>query len=161
MKKISFTKNPAPANRKDSIRKGIPRFFLYFCSTERNSELFSLLRNRWEQNSKCLLIFLSVERNSELFSLPWNGSEQNSESLLLFCSIVHNSEHFSPLRNCSERNFESFRFRGTAGIPPEQTNCSVYSVLRGIIFLLEIANPSIPSSAPPLMPISVYAGQAG
>ncbi len=37
-------------------------------------------------------------------------------------------------RNDSERNSESFLFRGTAGIPPEQTNFSVYSVFRGIIF---------------------------
>ena len=74
------------------VRNGIPRVCFYICSTE---------------------------RNSELFSLPRNGSERNSESLLLFCCIVHNSEHFSPLRNCSERNFESFLFRGTAGIPPE------------------------------------------
>ena len=34
----------------------------------------------------------------------------------------------------SERNSESFLFRGTAGILPEQTNFSVYSVFRGIIF---------------------------
>jgi hypothetical protein len=43
----------------------------------------------------------------------------------------------------SERNSESFLFRGTAGIPPEQTNCSVYSVFRRIIFLSEIANPIV------------------
>jgi len=60
-----------------------------------------------------------------------------------FCSMVQNSEHFSPLRNGSEGNSESFLFRGTAGIPPEQTNCSVYSVFRGIIFLSEIANPIV------------------
>jgi hypothetical protein len=35
--------------------------------------------------------FCSMERNSELFSLPRNVSERNSESLLLFCCIVHNS----------------------------------------------------------------------
>ncbi len=55
--------------------------------------------------------------------------------------MVQNSEYFSPLRNGSERNSENFLFRGTAGIPPEQTNCSVYSVFRRIIFLSEIANP--------------------
>jgi hypothetical protein len=43
----------------------------------------------------------------------------------------------------SERNSESFLFRGTAGIPPEQTNCSVYSVFRRIVFLSEIANPIV------------------
>ncbi len=57
--------------------------------------------------------------------------------------MVKNSEHFSPLLNGSERNYENILFRGTAGIPPEQTNCSVYSVFRGIIFLSEIANPRL------------------
>ncbi len=51
-----------------------------------------------------------------------------------FCSMVENSEHFSPLRNGSERNSESFLVRVTAGIPPEEANCSVYSVFLGIIF---------------------------
>jgi hypothetical protein len=60
-----------------------------------------------------------------------------------FCSMAQNSKHSSLLGNGSERNSESFLLRGTAGIPPEQTNCSVYSVFRGIIFLSEIANPSV------------------
>ncbi len=83
MKKISFTKNPAPAN------------------TMFSSETAS------ERNSESYFYFCSTEPNSELISLSRNGSEQNSESFL---------------------------FRGTAGIPPEQTICSVYSVFRGIIF---------------------------
>ncbi len=45
------------------VRNGIPRIRFYFCSTE---------------------------RNSELFSLPLKGSEGNSESLLLF--LVHGME---------------------------------------------------------------------
>jgi hypothetical protein len=53
-----------------------------------------------------------------------------------------NSEHFYLLWNGSERDSESFVFRGTAGIPPELTICSVYSVFRGKFFLSEIANPS-------------------
>ncbi len=53
-----------------------------------------------------------------------------------FSSTVQNSEHFTLPRNCSERIFESYLFRGTAGIPPEQTNCSVYSVFHGIIFFI-------------------------
>jgi hypothetical protein len=52
-----------------------------------------------------------------------------------------NSEHFNLPGKGSERNSESFLFRRTAGIPPELTICSVYSVFRGIIFLPEIANP--------------------
>jgi hypothetical protein len=64
--------------------------------------------------------------------------------------MVQNSEHFSPLQKGSEWNSESFLFRGTAGIPPEQTICPVNSVFRGIIFLSEIANPySFPTSHPP------------
>ena len=85
----------------------------------------------------------SKERNSKLVSLPLNGLEQNSKCLLLFCSTERNSELFSLPRNGSERNSESFLFHGTAGIPPEQTNCSVYFVFRGIIFWSEIANPIV------------------
>jgi hypothetical protein len=92
--------------RPRQLRNGIPRVYFYFCSTE---------------------------RNSELFSLPRNGLEQNYESCFYFCIMAQNSEHFSPLRNGSERNSESFLFRGTARVPPEQTNCSAYSVFRGII----------------------------
>ncbi len=39
-------------------RNRIPNVCLNFCSTERNSELFSLLRNGSEWNSKCLLLTL-------------------------------------------------------------------------------------------------------
>ncbi len=90
--KISFTKYPALANRRDSM-------------------------------------FLSE-----------TSFGRNSESLPLFFSKEQNSEHFSLLRKGSERNSESFLFCGTAEIPTEQTNCSDYSVFRGIIFLSEIAN---------------------
>ncbi len=39
------------------VRNGIPRVSLYFCSTERNSELFSLPLKSWEGNSESLLLF--------------------------------------------------------------------------------------------------------
>ncbi len=71
----------------------------------------------WNRIPSVCLYFCSMERNSELLSLPWNGSERYSE-------------HFSPLRNGSKRNSENFLFRGTAGIPPEQTNCSIYFFVR-------------------------------
>ncbi len=107
-------------------------------ASERNSEL-SLLRNGLEQNSERLLIFLFHGTEFQFVSLPRNGSERNSERLLLI--LFHGTEFraFSPLQNGSERNSDNFLFRGTAGIPPEQTNCSVYSVFRGIIFLSENA----------------------
>jgi hypothetical protein len=59
---------------------------------------------------------------------------------------LYNRREFSVVslpRNGSERNSKSFLYRGTTGIPPEQTYCSVYSVFRGIIFLSEIANPIV------------------
>jgi hypothetical protein len=108
----------------------------------------------WNQIARVCFYFFSTDRNFEHFSPLRNGSERNSESFLFhgmvqngiprvcfyFCSMVQNSENSSPLRNGSERNSESFMFRGTAGIPPEQTNCSVYSFFRGIIFLSEGAS---------------------
>ncbi len=135
-----YKKNPAPANRFDSI----------FC---RSSELLSLPWNGSEQNSKCLQIFFSTERNSELFSPPQNGSDWNSERLHL---ILFHGKEFRAIFSSAERfdrNSENFLFRGTAGIPPKQTNCSVYSVFRGIIFLLEIANPSQLSPLPSPFPL--------
>jgi hypothetical protein len=53
-------------------------------------------------------------------------------------STVQNSENFYP-----KWMSEKFLFHGTTGIPPEQTNCSVYSAFRGIFLLLsEIASPN-------------------
>jgi hypothetical protein len=79
-----------------------------------------------------------VPRNGIPSCLLFRGMVQNRIPRVgfLFCSMVQNSEHFSPLLNDSERNSESFLFRGTAGIPPEQTNCSVHSVFRGIILFV-------------------------
>ncbi len=49
MKKISFTKNPATANRIESVFPSAKcfgtKFLEFFCSTERYSESFSLLWN--------------------------------------------------------------------------------------------------------------------
>jgi hypothetical protein len=128
------------------LRNGIPRVCLYFYSTERNSELFSLPRNGWNGIPSVCIYFCFTERNSELFSLPRNGLERNSETpprdCFYFCSTKQNSKHFSLLRNGSERSSESFLFHGTAAIPPEQTNCSVYSVFLGIIFCRKL--PTLP-----------------
>jgi hypothetical protein len=109
------------------------RVCFYFCSTERNSELFSLPLNVSEGNSVSLLLSLFHERNSELFSLSLMGLEWNSESLLLF--LFHGTEFrdvFSPTEGFGTE-FREFLFRGTAGIPSEITICSDYSVFHGII----------------------------
>ncbi len=150
MTKISFRKIPAPANKNDSVfssetcfgaefrefasifvpRKGIPSCFL-LCG-------MVLIRIP----SVCFY-FCSTEWNSELFSLPLRGMVQNkiTKVFFYFCSTVQNSEHFSHLWNGTEWNSESFLFCGTAGIPPEQTNCSVYSVFRGINFFVGNCQP--------------------
>jgi hypothetical protein len=95
------------------VRSGIPRVSFYFCSTERNSGLFSLLLK-------------SSEGNSESLFLIWlHGTE--------FRVVFSSAEGFV-------REFRDFLFRGTVGIPSEITICSVYSVFRGIIFLSEIPN---------------------
>ena len=86
--------------------------------------------------------FCSKERNSELFSLLRKSSERISESLLLF--LFHGTEIRDVFSSAEgfRTEFREFLFFGTAGIPLEITICSVYSVFRGIIFLSEIPNPS-------------------
>jgi hypothetical protein len=132
MKKISFIKYPTPASRINSLFWSETCFgtefreFASFFSTERNSEHFSLLRRNGIPR-----VFCSAE---------WFRTEFREFFCFYCCSMLQDSEHSSPLRNGSERNSESFLFRGTAGIPPEQINCSVF---RGIIFLSEIANPTL------------------
>ncbi len=104
------------------------------------SELLSSLQNGSEW--RVGFYFCSTERKSELFSLLRKGSERNSESLLPF--LFHGTE-FRVVISSAESfgtEFRDFLFRGTAGIPSEITICSVYSVFRGIIFLPEISNPN-------------------
>jgi hypothetical protein len=124
------------------VRSGIPRVCFYFCSTERNSGLFSLPLKSSEGNSESLfliwlhgtefrVVFSSAEgfgrefRELASIFVQWNGIP----SCFLFSGRVRNG-------------IPKFLFRGTAGIPAEITICSVYSVCRGIIFLSEIPNPT-------------------
>ncbi len=123
MKKICLTKNPALANR----------MFSSETASERNSEslllfLFHGTEFRVRNGFKCWLLFL------------FHGTEFQ----VVFSSTVWFRTEFREFASffLSERNSVSFLFPGTAGIPPEQTNCSVYSVFRGIILLSEIANPT-------------------
>jgi hypothetical protein len=59
------------------FRNGIPSICFYFCSTERNSELFSLPRNGSERNSESLILFLfhGTELRAFFFSAEWFGTE--------------------------------------------------------------------------------------
>ena len=100
------------------VRNGMPRVCFYFCSTERNSELFSLPLECSEGNSERYLLFF-VQRNG----IP---------SCFLFRGRVRDG---IPRVFCS-------------GIPSEITICSVDSVFRGIIFLSEIPNPNYPHYLP-------------
>jgi hypothetical protein len=100
-------KNPAPANRIDSM----------FLSETCFGTEFRAFASIFSHGTESREFFFFAERFGTEF------------------------REFSVPRNGSERDSESFLFHGTAGIPPEQTNCSVYSVFRGQIFLSEISNP--------------------
>ncbi len=104
------------------------------------SELLSSLRNGSEW--RVGFYFCSTERKSEFFSLLRKGSERNSESLPPF--LFHGTELRVVISSAEGfgTEFRDFLFRGTPGIPSEITIGSVYSVFRGIIFLSEIPNPS-------------------
>ncbi len=138
-----------------------------------SSELFSLLRNGLERNSKNLLLFLFhgtefrvVFSSAEVFRrefrectfivVPQNGIPscffsaegfgREFQDCFYFCSTERNSELFSLPQKGLELNSENFLFRRTAGIRSEITIDSLYSVFHGIIFLSEIPNPmSCPS----------------
>ncbi len=114
------------------VRNGIPKVCFYFCSTEQNSQLFSLPLKRSEGNFESLLLF-------------WYHGK---EFWVVFCSAEGSSifaQRNGIPQKSSERNSESFLFLRTAGIPSEVTICFVYSVFRRIIFFSEIPNPKAPS----------------
>ncbi len=87
-----------------SVLKGIPRVRFYFCSTERNSELFSLLRKGSERNSE---VFCSVEQLEFRRKYPFVPSIPSSAELF-FCRKfptlsappVSVASSFSYLKNC-------------------------------------------------------------
>jgi hypothetical protein len=117
--KICFTKNPAPENRKDSM---------YLSKTCFGTE-FREFASIFFYGTEFLVFFSSAEQfgtEFQEFSIRQIVPNGIPRVFFYFCFIVQNSKHFSPLRNGSERNYENFLFRRTAGIPPEQTNCSVY-----------------------------------
>jgi hypothetical protein len=123
------------------LRNEIPRVCYYFCSTEQNSEFVSLLRNGLEQNSKCLFLFWfhfgsihGTEFRVVFSSAKWLRTEVREFASIY--SMFHGTE-FRAFFSSAEwfaTDSESFLFRGLAGNPPEQTNCSVYSLFRGVIF---------------------------
>jgi hypothetical protein len=123
------------------VLDGIPRVCFYICSTERNSELFSLPLMGSKGNSESMLLILFHGTEFRIVSLPLKCSEGNYESLLLFLS---NGREFRVVF-CSAEEFGT-EFRGfsvprTAGIPSEITIRSVYSVFRGIIFFVGNSQP--------------------
>jgi hypothetical protein len=135
MKKISLTKNPSPAKRVDSMFSSETCFGTEFQVVVSSAE--------WFGTEFQVFAYIFVPWNGIPSCFLFRGMVQNGirSVCFQFCSMVQNSEHFFPLQNGSERNSKNILFRGTAGIPPEQTNCSVYSIFRGIIFLSENANP--------------------
>ncbi len=109
-----------------SVKLFLKSYVLYFRTEFLELALFFVL---WNGIPRCFL---------------FRGMVQNRipSVCFYFCSTEWNLELFSLLWNGLERNSESFLFRVTAGIPPEQTNCSIYYIFHRIIFLSEIANPS-------------------
>ncbi len=74
---------------REMVRNSHLKVCFYSCTTERNSELFSLSPEGFlERNSESCFYFCSTERNSELFSLPRKGLELNSESFLFSFLLV-------------------------------------------------------------------------
>ncbi len=126
-----------------------PEFASIFVA--RNGTEFRLVFSSAEQFGRECSYFCCTERNSELFSLLLKGSEGNSDRLLLYLFngtglllYLFNGTGFRVVFSSTEgfgTEFREFLFRGTAGIPSEITICSVCSVFRGIIFLSEIPNP--------------------
>jgi hypothetical protein len=129
------------------IRNGIPRICLNFLLHGKEFRVVFSSAECSEWNSESLFYFGSMERNSELYSLLQKGSEHIFLGSLLLFSF--NGTEFRVVFSSAEGFGTEFReclFRGTTGIPSEITNCSAYSVFRGIIFLSEIPNPTLWSS---------------
>ncbi len=109
------------------LRNGILRVCFYFCSTELNSELFSLLWNGWNGIPSVFIYFCFTERNSELFSLSRNGLEWNSKSLPLF--LFHKTEFQALFANWScikiciawSKSFSLFVQQETLKLPHRQS----------------------------------------
>jgi hypothetical protein len=99
------------------LQNGIPRVYLYFCSTERNSESFSLLLKDSERNPESLLLFLLYRSEFRAFF----SSAEFQESASIFVPLYRVPCIFFFHGNGLERNSERFLFHGTAGIPPERT----------------------------------------
>jgi hypothetical protein len=139
MKKISFTKNPAPANSIDSmffVREMLPNGteFREFAS------IFFLPRN---EIPSIFLLCVTVRNGilRDFCSAEWFRTEFRE-----FASIFVHGTEFRAFFSSAERNSEGFLFRGTDEIPLEQTNCSVYSVFRGIIFFFLNCQPYLQAS---------------
>ncbi len=82
--KISFTKNPAPANRIDSMFSSKTYFGTEFRVVVSSAEWFGTEFQVFAD------FFVPRNLNSKLFSLPGNGSERNSQRLLLI--LFHDTE---------------------------------------------------------------------
>ncbi len=123
------------------VRNGIPRVCFYFCSTERNSELFPLPLKGLEGNSEILLLF---QFHGTEFRVVFSSAEGFGREFREFASNFGLRDGIPScflVRGRVRNGIPRILFRGTVGILSEITICSVNSVFRGIIFLSEIPNP--------------------
>ncbi len=128
--------------RRLRLQNGIPRVYFYFCSAERNYELFSLPRNGLERNSESLLLVLFHGMQFWAFfsSAEWFVTEfREFASIFVPLYIIPSIFLFHGLvRNGIPRVFSSRNSRNSEG-----TN-QLFRLFRlpRIIFLSEIANPN-------------------
>ncbi len=111
----------------------------------------------WNRFSSVFSSENGSEWNSEFFFLPkivWNGIPKFSLLKMVRKGIPGfiirkwfgtEFQGFSLPRNGSERNSEVFLFRETGVIPKELPSVPSCFVFRGIIFLSENGNPSLPT----------------
>ncbi len=123
--------------RTSKVVKGFRREFPSVCLFHNGIPSYFLFRGMVRNGIREIaLIFVTRKGIPSICLFRGMVRKESPRVCFYLCSTVENSEHFSLPGNGSERNSDSFLFRGTAGIPPEQTSCSVYFVFRGIIFFV-------------------------
>ncbi len=127
-KKLVWQNNPAPANKIDSMFSSETCFGTEFRLVISSAEWFGTEFRAFATN------FLPWYRIPSIFLLCRTVRNWIPR---IFCSVeqpeFRRNKPVVP-RNSQNSAGTNLLFRGTAGIPPEQTCCSVYSVFRGIIF---------------------------
>ncbi len=125
------------------VRNGIPRVCFYFCSTARNSELFSLSLKSSEGNSASLLLFWF---HGTEFRVVFSSAEGLGREFWDFDSILFNGTEFRVVFSSTEGFGKEFR---ELSVPRNSRNSVGNNHLFRLFrlprnyFLSEIPNPSV------------------